>query len=345
MENFESEQFKSEEEKQAALEYEKSIEQETKKPIDALVVFGFGIVSDQDLEKQAMGKEIIGKPEKSWRLPLGAKLRTMAAAKLFMDGQVGDVILTGGTVKQKEGINASEAQLMKDYFHHKLENWWTRDLKKEGRSDDEVANEIEARWQNTEPHVLLEDKATNTIENFAYTINFLEANRGKYQNTALLSNNFHIDRIVKLANKLGASGKGVGVEPVVSVIDERYQKIADNYFGHEKNQIYRQEVLKDLDEERQKIAEVRLGTSLLDYEKGEKRWSRGLDEIPEYWLPNVKFIKNPEQLKNILSAEENVQEVLRQHGIEDIDAADEGEIRQALEGIERKMPPKDWEEE
>ena len=348
MSEFEQGQFKSEEERLASQKFEtqeqeKSVEKE--KPIDALVVFGFGIISDKDLENQDRGRSLIGQPVKGWRLPLGAKLRTMAAAKLFNEGQVGDVILTGGSVKQKEGIEASEAQLMKDYFHHKLNNWWTSELKKSDKTEDEIKTEVAERWQNTEPHILLEDKATNTIENFAYTINYLEANKDKYQNVSLLSNGFHIDRIVKLANKLGASGEGVAAEPVVSKIDPRLEKIAENYFGSTKNEEYRQEVLADLNKEQQKIAEARLGTSETEYQKGEKRWSRGLDEIPEYWLPNVKFIENPEQLKKILTAEENVQQVLKEKGIENIDTASETEIRTALDTIERVMPPKEWEEE
>lgn len=326
-------------------EDEKTLEKEKDKPIDALVVFGFGIISDQDLEKQAIGKSIIGQPEKGWRLPIGAKLRTMAAAKLYFEGQVGDVIFTGGTVKEKEGIASSEAQLMENYFQHKLKNWWTEKFKKEGKSEDEVKAEVDKRLEESSQHILLEDKATNTIENFAHTINYLEAKKNEYQSIGFLSNNFHVERIVKLANKLGTSGRGVAAEPVVSEIDPRYQEIAEKYFGPERNEEYRQEVLRDLNEDQDRIAQARLGTSEADYQKGERRWSRGLDEIPEYWLPNVKFIQNPDQLRKILKAEENVQEVLRQHGVADISAASETEIRQALEGIERKMPPEEWGEE
>lgn len=334
---------------------------EKEKPIDALVVFGFGITSDQDLEKAAMGKSLIGHPERGWRLPLGAKLRTMAAAKLFSEGQVGDVILTGGAVKEKEGVPSSEAQLMKDYFLKKLEQKWRKGLLEEYKEaegnirdaegkirpdiETKINEIINTRLQDADQHILLEDKATNTIENFAHTINYLEENKEQYRNISLLSNDFHLDRIVKLANKLGVKGEGQGAEELVSEIDPRLEKVADNYFDPEQNQVYREEVLKDLDDEERQVVEARLGTSIVDYQKGERRWSRGLDEIPEYWLPNVKFIKNPDQLKRILKAEQSVQEVLAQKGITDIDGASEEEIRAALDKIERKMPPKEWEEE
>ena len=103
-------------------------ENERQKPIDALVVFGGGIISDKILggdEEQGhkgmdMGHKIIGHPEQGWRLPLGAKLRALGAAELYLSGQVNDLILTGGPIKKAEGIEASEAQLMKKYLQHKL---------------------------------------------------------------------------------------------------------------------------------------------------------------------------------------------------------------------------------
>lgn len=333
---------------------EGSQEKEKEKPIDALVVFGGGILSDESYKVMGVGKGLMGHPEQGWRLPLGAKLRVLGAAELYLGGQVEDVILTGGPVAVKAGIESSEAQLMKKYFQHKIKERWNSQLKREFKEkegelsadrSEQVDKIVQQRLEDSERHILLEDKATNTIENFAHTINFLERDKTKYQNIALLSNSFHTARIVKLADKFGISGKGIGAEPIVSQVDPRYKKIAERYFDPEINAAYREEVLSALSEEERPKYEARLGGSVEASIKGERRWSRGLDEIPEYWLPNVKFIQNPDQLKNILKAEQDVQRVLREGGIEDIDAASEAEIREALDKIERKMPPVEWEEE
>lgn len=336
-------------------------EKKKTKPIDALVVFGGGILSDQDLESQERGKSTLGKPEQGWRLPLGAKLRVLAASELYLNGQVEDVILTGGPMKKNEGIEDSEAQLMRDYFLRKLEQRWRSELlndykeaegnvrNAEGEIRPDIAgriNEIiEMRLQDASQHVLLEDKATNTIENFAHTINFIDRNPSKYQNIALLSNNFHIDRIVKLAGKMGVKGQGIGSEDVVADLGPRYETVAKRYFDPEENSAYRQEVLAQLSSEDKTVAQFRLGDKAEDRPKSERRWSRGLDEIPEYWLPNIKFIENPERLKNILSAEEKAQAILKKHGIENIETASPEEIHAALASVERILPPKEWEEE
>ncbi|AKM82444.1 TPA: YdcF family protein [Candidatus Berkelbacteria bacterium] len=325
-------------------------EREEKKPIDALVVFGGGIVSDNSYRARESGKSLIGHPEGGWRLPLSAKLRVLATADLFSKGMVGDVILTGGAVKEKEGFLTSEAALMKKYLRQKLIHKWQREALEIARSHGEVSDEkegqarqsAEEKWLESEPHIILEDKATNTIENFAYTVNYLEKNKAKYQNISLLSNNFHIDRITKLAKKFAVDGKGIGAETIMSQIDPRYDQLIQNYLNPEKNDEYRQEIIDSVpDEEKQKYL-ARLGGSAKDAMKSEKRFSRGLDEIPEYWLPNVKHIENFDYLKQILAAEEKTQEVLEEKGIPNVNEASEEEVRNVLDNLERIIPPEEW---
>lgn len=331
------------------------------KPIDALVVFGGGVLSDKSLEAMDVGKKLIGNTEHGWRLPLGAKMRVLAATELYLGGQAEDVFFTGGAVGSKEGLEKSEAQLMQDYFLGKLKQRWHSDLLKEyEEAEENVRNEegeirpdiaerineiVEMRLQEASQHVLLEDRATNTIENFAHTINYLDQDKDKYQNIALLSNNFHIGRIEKLAGKMGVEGQSIGSEDVVKKMDPRYEKVAKRYFDPEVNEAYRAEVLGELEGEKKMQMESRLGGIAKDYPKSERRWSRGLDEIPEHWLPNVSFIENPERLKGILKAEENIESILRQNGVDDIETADPDELRKVLASIERKMPPKEWEDE
>lgn len=354
-------------------DHDQEIEQtEEEKPINALVVFGFGIRSDRDLENMAMDNPEIPRSERL-RLPLGAKLRTVAAAELYYDGQVGDVIFTGGPVKKGEGVEESEAELMEKYFLHILANRKRGEIlkaiRKSGVNPDQQSEETESQinqyLEQAREHVTREDRASNTIENFSNTVNFLRDKREQYAIVGLESNKFHLDRIVKLAGMHQTEGTPVSAEQTVLEKHPEYQKIVDHYFSTEGNERFREEVLNEFgsEEENEQVqnkyfgygeyarqgkaqAEARLGTSYKDYLKGEKRWSRGLDEIPEYWMQGLQFINNDEHLLSILRAEQGVQEVLRARlQIEDIDQASMEDIRKALSETERVMPPAEWGEQ
>ena len=328
------------------LEAEQNPEKEERKPIDALVVFGFGIRSDSDLERiDHSGSENKIEEIKALsriRLPIGAKLRAVAAAEVFLQEQVRDVIITGGRVKEKEGVEASEAELMKDYMGRILRKRWRSELKSSGKSDEEIESEVKKRWEEASPHILLEYKATNTIENFSHTVNFIDQNQEQYQSIALLSNQFHIDRIMQIANMLQVRGEGVSAEPTVAKKRTHYERLVKNYYDLEGNREYRQSVLEAIAPEKREAAEARLGATHEEMLRGERRWSRGLREIPEYWLSNVRFVENPERLRSVLSAEQKVQQVLAEYGIEDIDSASYEDIINALGRVERKIPPEEW---
>jgi uncharacterized SAM-binding protein YcdF (DUF218 family) len=327
---------------------ENSGEQLKKKMIDALIVFGFGIRSDKDMEKMNTGQELRKKEyqgQKGWRLPLGAKLRVVAAAETYLQWQVADVIFTGGPIKVNEGVQESEADLMQRYFLHIIDKRIRAKLKDSKISEDEINKEVSAQILETSKHILLEDKATNTIENFANTINYIERYKNKYQNIALLSNEFHLDRIIKLGEKFGLGGIGIPAEKTVNESHKRYENLINRYFDPKTNTAYRNEILSSLSDKDKDQIEARLGTSIEDYLKGEKRWSRGIDEIPEYWLQNVRFIENTDQLKNILKADEAVVKLLKEKGIDNIDKASHQTLVNILGSIDRIIPPKEWEEE
>lgn len=316
-------------------------EEPNKKPIDALVVFGGGIISDEGLEKMQIGSELIGHSEKGWRLPLVARLRVLGATELYLRGEVEDVILTGGKVAKEKGIDASEAELMKKYFLHTMKKRWSKDLKGQGFSETDIDRNVQELLNEAEKHILLEDKATNTIENFAHTINLLTADKEKYANIAFMSNGFHIDRIVKLAKKFLVEGQGISSEPEISQRDNRYKKIADIFLDKETNKKYYEEVIATQDKEDRRISETRFfDPDAAD--KGEKRWSRGLDDIPAYWLPNVAVMEST-QLREVLAAE-NVLNYLSENGIQ-VDQISDDELVRHLKSIPREIPPAEWGEE
>lgn len=355
--------------------YEPSIESKENEPsghaIDALVVFGFGIKSDADLEKAGMLSEKIPKTARQ-RLPLGAKLRTAAAAELYFDGQVGDVIFTGGPVNAKEGVTESKAELMEDYFLKILAKRERAEiyqrLREKGQDpqhrQEEIERQIADYLERARKNLLREDRATNTIENFSNTINLLHWERSKYQSVGLLSSQFHLDRIAKLARKHNVEGIPVSADQTMLDKREKHRKIINHYFAKKGNQHFRNDVLSDFDlpgsEERNDIeakfgprygqnidrerskTDTRLGTSFDDYQKGEKRWSRGLDEIPEYWMQGLQFMEDEDQLRAILTAEQELSKVLQEKLGKSVDEATQKEIQTALSSIDRIMPPAEW---
>ena len=59
-------------------------------------------------------------------------------------------------------------------------------------------------------------------------------------------------------------------------------------------------------------------------------------------MQGLQYIEDTDHLRAILRAERTVQEVLRRQGIENIDKASERQIKEALVGTERVLPPAEW---
>ncbi len=351
-------------------------EQYENRAIDALIVFGAGIRADKSLEKKGMGVPDSEEGSERWRLPIVAKLRAVAAAEVYLTGSVLDVVFTGGAVMAHEGVQESEADLMKRYFLHILANRKRKEIKdnlsnslghevsdeQKKELDDEINQQVAEYIDEAAKHVIKEDKATNTIENFSHTINHIEADPEKYRAIGLMSNEFHIDRIMLLAEKyMVDNGIPLGAESIIVAKREKYRKLVEHYFNEEGNQEFRERVLSAFDEE-ESIAQIgakfgpryglehdallsqtesRLGGSFKDTLDGEQRWTRGLKEIPEYWMQGLRFVENPERLRAILKGQQELSETLEQRGI-NLDEANIDEIRHELEGIDRVMPPQEW---
>jgi len=194
------EQFKSEEEAQAAKEFErrspeaeKSVEQEKQKPFDAVIVLGGGLKSER------------------WMLPFDAKMRTIAATQMYLEGLTKEIIFTGGRTATGRGIEASEAEKMKEYAQHLLE-------------------ETGIPPEESEKAIILEDKTTNTIENVANICNIIDQNPEEYQSLAILSNEYHLDRAQELLKKFDLKAENVSAEEKLKERSEKYQKVLDNFF-------------------------------------------------------------------------------------------------------------------
>jgi len=148
-----------------------------------LIVFGFGA---KPRTKEEADEDPDGKHDMGWYLTAGIKARVLAAGELWNMREVDKIIMSEekGPDKEKSG-----GELMKEYLLAKYP-------------------------EIPEDKVVVEDKASNTIENFAGTIDSFDdeelnegandENSGK-NNLAFLSNGFHMSRIQEIAKKFGLS--------------------------------------------------------------------------------------------------------------------------------------------
>lgn len=349
-----------------------SKENQSRKPIDALIVFGASINSNHKLEQMdRLNEELIQSPEASARirLTLAAKLRVVATAELILSGQVEDIILTGGKTQEKNGVPESEAELMKTYLKVILKKRWrSEEIKVARETGQEIGDDLdvrlEDRWRELESHVILEDQALSTMQNFSYAVNYLDANKTKYQHLAFLSNGFHIPRIMEIANKYQMDGSAFAAEELAAHRNRGYEALSRNYFDVKGNSKFRKEVLNfDPDsndgftmgilmavqeaekaERQRNVVEARIGSSMEEAEKIERYNRRAIAKVPEFWLPDVVHIADLDRLKSIISKDE-VREVIESQGVDDVANAFAEELRDALSGLKKKSPPRGWREE
>jgi len=303
--------------------------EEQKPPVDALIVFGFGIANPTETDDSQ---------KKGWMLGVGAKLRVQAAAELYLRGQVREVIFTGGATRQKDEIQETEAGLMEQYFRHILGKRKKEQLLAEARAAgedpqakrEEIESAVEGYLAGLGGHLVQEGAATNTIENFSRTIDRFDQNPDQYQNIALLSNRFHITRIGELAGMFGVKGKKFNAEEMVAYAasdrgrhEKEYRDLLDRATDPNFNEEYR------------------------NFLVNENRWRGGLKEVPEYFLPQTVFLggrRLRDVLRTLSEQEKIFEEALTRAGIPvgEIDSMDEQELRDRISKIDRVLPPEKW---
>lgn len=301
MSEFESTGYKSPEEEQAARQFEeqqegeKTVEKEKLQPFDAVIVLGQAFDDPrwkkfQEKYPEGISPRGVQIKSEGWMLGLDAKMRTMAAAQMYLDGLTREIIFTGGRTATTRGIEASEAEKMKEYAAHILKN--------AGVDEDKI-----------EQAIILEDKATNTIENVANVCNIIDQDKEKYQNLAVLTNEYHLDRAKQLMGKFGLETQGVAAEEKVREASEKYQKVLDRFFASPGYQ--------------EKLA-------------AERRWSAGLEHLQQYWYPQAMAVENPDRLYKIMESIYGPA-LAQKLGRENI-----LKTREQLSQTERAIPPEKW---
>lgn len=331
-----------------------SVENREHQPLDALIVLGSNIRADENLTKIGFLKPELMKTKEGnsrLRLPMAAKFRVIAAAELFLKGETEKIILTGGKTKESQGVEESEAMLMKDYLEKILRKRWRSEIIKQDKqiAEEELEVELDQRWAEAEQNILLEDKAVSTLQNFAYTANLIDQepsdpdNPRQLQNCGVLSNRFHVPRALLIAQIFKINGVGVAAEDALSSY-RHHNQFASKYFDLEGNRAYRESVLSALSEDERPAVEAKLGMSMEKYDEGERYGMNVLDKVPKYWLPDVQYVENPERLRQILQAKKEIEKIineeLRTSGVDaDIETASDEQLRAVLGKMTREVPP------
>lgn len=90
-----------------------------------------------------------------------------------------------------------------------------------GQGPDEIISEAEGMRQYLmdagieEERILMEDKSTSTRENLAFSAGLIDMKNGR---TVVVTNNFHVFRAVKIAEKQGYQAEGLAADSVVWMI-------------------------------------------------------------------------------------------------------------------------------
>ena len=336
------------EEQKRKTESTQELKEEEKEPkFDAAVVFGNNITEKSITTKW---KEVIedGKPkmipaekEKKWDLTIGGKLRSLGAYELYRKGEVREIFLTGGHVKGSDA--PSEAELMKEYIERKALADLRLKLRKEGLSQDDIDTACREETEKLNQVLRLEEGATNTIENFAYTLNEIDDDPEKYKNIAFLSNQFHLPRIQAIAEQFNTTGENISAESAVYERGTRKDQIVGKETPGERYQKFLDKTTNTEDPE------------IMDQLKAEERWERGMKETPEYWIMQAAYV-NQDRLKEMIAVNRILQEFIQKQigvgfekrfnkSVTEIEAMTEeefGYLQEEIKKVKRELPPEEW---
>jgi len=358
-----SEAYQASEAEKPAEAKKETKEREPKPHFDAVVVFGAGVAARETT-----------RPDKSkkteWALPSQAKMRALAAYEIYKRGDVRELILTGGRVLQEKHPDApSEAELMQAYIEHLALTDIKRKLRKNNESAEKIEQTLAQEQEKLRQTIRLEDKAINTIENFAHTLNAMDKEPDRYQNMALVSNQFHLPRIQKLAQLFGVEGAAISAESQAHARWKEKDRAPEDHYRHYQKFLdattapysdpdrlaYLAQHYADEDPRLPDGFPVLPQEKIKSHLAGEERWEEGLAHMPEYWIPQAAFV-NPQRLKEMIRINIELQSFVQERfggyfeshyqksvlSIEDMTDEEFADLHEKLKTVQREMPPKDW---
>lgn len=277
-------------------------------PLDDLIVFGQGPVVNIETKMKPQADNAIVEVEAiSWM-----KSISRAAGELKKAGVVKRIILTGGRTGGES--YPSEAELMKKILMEE--------------------------YGIPEEDIIVENKATNTLENLVYVLNAVDKNPEEHKKIGLLGADFHLARIRLLTKLFGINNsQAFSAESIFRLIayksdDKLLHHLLDRRLNPNDDLSYPesrldwhkfQELATDEKTQQPSKSALKAKTYFEEFSgeekkgivvrmRGENQWTYGLLEIPAYWVGYLGYLDDEQKLRTLLS-ENFSSEVLKGLGI------------------------------
>lgn len=174
-----------------------------------------------------------------------------------------------------------------------------------------IARLLQSKFCISEFVFILEEEATDTIFNIIHIANIIDRTPQLYQSLLFLALGCHLPRIRQICALIGLNGSFIAAETVLAIRSKRHQHLLLEVFQS-------------------------ANTNYANLVVSQARGSRGLKELPEYWLPPLAFLNNSDRVRKIL-ANPSIQPFLQSQKI-DIFSESMDNVRKKLSLITRKFP-------
>ncbi|KKP69457.1 hypothetical protein A2X44_02895 [candidate division CPR3 bacterium GWF2_35_18] len=236
---------------------------------DFLIVYGQGPVLPGNLREH---------DDTQGDVNVYCRLNAVAAAAMYREGLTTKVILTGGRTGRQE--LKSEGELMKNIMVHE--------------------------YGIPEEAILVEDKAGNTLQNYA---NSLEMEGGIKEGSRImhLAAPHHTGRVHMMAKMYDLDGPTFSSEQVLRQVFDtaiRGEDYDTNFIGFDSNTARKitqnMHILFNADDNPNFFARA----------TAENRWTEGLIQMPEYWIMQAAMINDEKRFIRILQTLKDIKMVL-----------------------------------
>ncbi|MEW6492301.1 MAG: YdcF family protein [Cyanobacteriota bacterium] len=140
-----------------------------------------------------------------------------------------------------------------------------------------MAHFIQSKFDIPASVFILEEEAMDTIYNLVHVANIIDQSPERYQKLLFVAMGFHLPRIEKICFLIKLNGSYIAAENIVKLRSERHQNLLKRSL-HPDNPSY---------------------AIMLD---SQERGMLGIKELPEYWIPPLGTLNNPQRLRAILAA-------------------------------------------
>jgi uncharacterized SAM-binding protein YcdF (DUF218 family) len=174
-----------------------------------------------------------------------------------------------------------------------------------------IARLLQSKFDIPESVFMLEEEAADTIFNIIYIANIIDRTPRLYEQLLFVALGCHLPRIREICTLIGLNGSFIAAETVLAIRSKRH----------------RYQLLETFQPK---------NTNYANLVASQARGSRGLKELPEYWLPTLAFLSNSARLRKILE-NPSIQSFLQSQEI-DIFSESMDNVRKKLSLITRKFP-------